>query len=78
MKTVIHPSNEGPKSQYPCFKRFTTGPTYKRDYIVLFTSPKTGTVVAVSEDASHSIGTHSVSFAEIDFVKFQGAIEISD
>lgn len=78
MKTIITQKSNSP---YPCFKRYSEElrKKLKRDFVILFTSPKEGTVVATDDCASsHYIGEQSDTWSEEAFEPFTGTIEISD
>jgi len=72
MKSAIKSFNKEPKTSYPCLK-IVVGNTF----IVLFTAPKTGTVV-YTEDLHDPVGLWSSSWGEENFSHFNGELILSN
>lgn len=69
IKTTVKTKNQ--KITYPCLK------VALKNLVVLFTDPKTGTVVAC-DDGEGIMGDHATNWAEYDFRPFSGSVTLAN
>lgn len=73
MKGVIKSNPLTSATDYPCLKQ---SPLCVEHYVVLFTGPRTGTVVVASKD--YKLGHTAPNWFEEQFDPFFGTVELSN
>jgi len=72
VKATIKPDVDPSVEKYPCLKMFNS------KLVVLFTEPRTGTLLWKGPDATGTVGDCCDTWAEFDFKPFAGTVELSN
>ena len=62
LKSTTKSKNAIENLVYPCLRRARVTPSSSGDFVVLFTSPKEGTVVAAGPRSPWALGVHSTNW----------------